>query len=116
MRADRGEEDSGDIRVYERPASGERVCCTPCWGGEDAAVGLHDSEERIVAIKFELRDVGRWAAVNDEFVQHFELLGFDVLEVFRCGGAVGVLGAVNGAGEAHAEVDAHPGFAHDLVE
>jgi len=79
-----------------------------CGSREDAAIGLHDGEQLVVAVQLEVGDVGRWAAVNDELVEDLEL--FTLLHVL----ALAV--AVHGAGEAHAEADAHPVVAHDFVE
>lgn len=77
MRADGGEEDARDGRVGERAAGGEGVGGASCGGGDDAAVGLDDGEEVVVAVEFEVGDVGGWAAVDDEFVEDFELFALD---------------------------------------
>lgn len=84
MRAYWGEEDAGDGRVGEGAAGGEGVRGGACGCGYDATVCLDDGEEIVVAVEFEVRDVGGGAAVDDEFVQDFELFAFGH---FRRGGA-----------------------------
>lgn len=57
MWADGGKEDSGDVGVYERAAGGEGVGSGAGGGGEDAAVGLDDGQEVVIAVEFEVGDV-----------------------------------------------------------
>lgn len=77
MRADRREKDARDGRVGERAAGGEGVSGGTCGGGDDAAISLDDGEEVVVAVEFEVGDVGGGAAVDDEFVEDFELFALD---------------------------------------
>lgn len=81
--------------------------CT-CGGGEDAAIGLHNGQELVVAVQLEVGDIGRWSAVDDELIEDLELLALLHVLVFAA--------TVDGAGEAHAQVDAHAVVTHDLVE
>jgi hypothetical protein len=67
VRADGGEEDSGDIGVDQRAAGRERVCGGAGGGREDTAIGLDDCEQVVVAVEFELGDVGGGASVDDQF-------------------------------------------------
>lgn len=123
MWTDGSEENSGDIGVDERAAGGEGVGGGTGGGGEDAAVSLDNGYEVVVRVELELRDIGGWATVNDEFwwnmlvdisvkgiekhtIEHLKLLGFFGL-------AVNI--TVNSAGEPHLEVNPHAIIQH-LVE
>lgn len=109
MRTDGRQEDRRDVRVHERASRRERVGRRSRRGREDAAVGLHHRQELVVAIQFEIRDVGRWSSVNDELIEYLKLLRFLNL-------APGCSVAVDGTGEAHTQVHPHALVAHDLVE
>lgn len=77
MRADRRQEDAWNGRVSERAAGREAIRRGACWSRDDAAVRLDNGEELVIAVELEVRDVRRRAAVDDELVEHFELLAFD---------------------------------------
>ena len=118
MGANRGQEDGGNVRVNEGAAGGQRIGGAAGGGAEDDAVSLHEGEEVVVAVEFEVRDVGGWSAVDDELVEDFELLSFDGVALVVTTAATGGrgCGAVDGAGETHAKVHAHAFVTHDSVE
>lgn len=73
VRADGRQEDGGDVWVHEGAAGGEGVGGRAGGRGEDAAVGLDDGEELVVAVELEVGDVGGGPAVDDELVEDLEL-------------------------------------------
>ena len=90
VRADGRQQDAGDGRVSEWAAGGEGVCGGAGGGGDDAAVGLDDGEELVVAVELEVGDVGGRPAVDDEFVEDFESFAFDEgVGLWRGGEGVG---------------------------
>lgn len=76
---------------------------------KDAAVRLDDRQQLVVAVQLEVGDIGRRPAVDDELVEHLELLA--LLQLVAAGPV-----AIHGAGEAHAQVHAHAVLAHDAVQ
>ncbi len=78
---------------------------------------MNDCEQLVVAIKLEVRDVGRGPAVDDELVEDFELFAFDECGCFLVFGMWQMMrGAINGTSEAHTQIDAHASVSHDAVE
>lgn len=121
----------------EGSASGEGIGGRTSWGGDDAAVGLNNGEELIVAVELEVRDIRGGAAVDDQFIENFELFAFNAVDIcgaivaavsvvvltirnssvsLRLGGQASIDSAVDGAGEPHPKIDAHAVITHDAVE
>lgn len=139
MRANRGKQDARDGGMGEGSTRGEGIGGGASWGGDDAAVGLNDGEEFIVAVKLEVRDIGGGAAVDDQFVENFKLFPFNAVSIcgavvfaisvvvliirnqsfsvfLRLGRKASIGGAVDGAGEPHSKIDQHAVITHDAVE
>ena len=116
MGTDGCEQDTWDGGVRERPTGGKRIGGAACRGGENAAVCLDNGEELGIAVDLKIGDVGGGTAIDDEFVENFELFALD--GVFRVDDAFGGSGrsAEDGASEAHAKVDAHTLLSHDTVQ